>query len=133
MKKFKFFLLLMLLSIYFLPLLTTAAANPTNPNPTNPNPSNPVVTLPNPLGGADKTDIPTFLGTIIKGVMGILGSLALVMFIYGGATWMLSRGNPEDVKKGQSIIIWATLGIAVIFTSYALVRFVITAISGATG
>jgi|SRR3989338_6377719 len=93
-------------------------------------PSTPV-RLPNPLGsGADKTDIPKFLGQIISYAMGIIGSLALVMFIYGGAVWMLSRGNQEQVSKGKNIIIWATLGLAIIFTAYALIRFVILAIGG---
>jgi hypothetical protein len=102
---------------------------------TQPVSSNPgaVVQLPNPLTGTNSSDtIPVFLGKIISAAMGILGSLALVMFIYGGITWMLSAGNPEKVKSGQQIIIWSVLGIAIIFTSYALVRFVITAISGAT-
>lgn len=89
------------------------------------------VKLCNPLGEG-KTDIPTLLGTIISYAMGIIGSLALVMFIYGGMTWMLSGGSPEQVTKGKQIVIWAALGIALIFMSYALVRFVITAISGST-
>jgi len=50
------------------------------------------------------------------------------MFIYGGLTWMLSGGNEELVKKGKNTVMWAALGIALIFTSYALVRFVIETI-----
>lgn len=84
------------------------------------------VRLPNPLtGDANSQGIPTFLGNIINYTMGIIGSLALVMFIFGGLTWMLSGGNQERVTKGKNIIIWATLGLAIIFTAYALVRFVI--------
>src|SRR3989338_5403556 len=79
------------------------------------------VSLDNPLGkGA--TDIPTLLGKIIQSVLGVVGSLALVMFIYGGTTWMLSGGNQERVTKGKQILIWATLGIIIIFSAYALVR-----------
>lgn len=86
------------------------------------------VSLTNPLG-AGKTDVPTLLGTIINYAMGIIGSLALVMFIYGGATWMLSGGNQEMVGKGKQTLIWASIGIVIIFTAYALVRFVISAIT----
>ena len=88
------------------------------------------VSLPNPLGKG-KTDIPTLLGNVINSVLGIIGSLALVMFIYGGATWMLSAGNQEQVTKGKNILIWATLGLVIIFTAYALVRFVLTTVTGA--
>lgn len=87
------------------------------------------VTLPNPLGATTGTSIPTLLGKIIKSVLGIVGSLALVMFIYGGITWMLSAGNQEQVTKGKNILIWAAAGIVIIFISYALVKFVLTTIT----
>jgi hypothetical protein len=91
------------------------------------------VCLDNPLGKDVAAISPQILlGRIISYVMGIIGSLALVMFIYGGATWMLSGGNQERVTKGKNIITWAALGLAIIFTAYALVKFVISAISGAT-
>lgn len=132
MKKFKFSLLLLLLSIYFLPSLVLAA-DPTAGNPTAGNPAS-SVQLTNPLtGNTNSKSVPELLGTIINYAMGIIGSLALVMFIYGGITWMLSGGSQEQVTKGKQIIIWATLGIAIIFMSYALVKFVITAIGGSTG
>lgn len=92
--------------------------------------SDAVVTLPNPLGTPADTDISVLLGKIIKSVLGIIGSLALVMFIYGGATWMLSGGNQEQVTKGKNILIWAAAGIVIIFTAYALVRFVLTTVTG---
>ncbi|MFH1233295.1 MAG: pilin [Patescibacteria group bacterium] len=83
------------------------------------------VTLNNPLG---ETNIPTLLGTIIKAVLGIVGSLALVMFIYGGILWMLSAGKQEQVTKGKETLLWATIGIIVIFSAYALVSLVLTAL-----
>ena len=89
------------------------------------------VSLPNPLGKG-KTDIPTLLGNVINSVLGIIGSLALVMFIYGGIIWMTSSGNAEQVTKGKNIIIWATIGLVVIFSAYALVNFVLTKALGVT-
>ncbi len=72
------------------------------------------------------TDDPAVLiGEVIDTIFGVVGSLALLMFIYGGLTWMTSSGNPEMIKKGKSVIVWAVIGLVVIFTSYALVRFVI--------
>ncbi|MEA3398474.1 MAG: pilin [Patescibacteria group bacterium] len=76
----------------------------------------------NPLGG--DTDINILIGQVINAVLGIVGSLALVMFIYGGFTWMLAAGNNEKVQKGKDILIWATIGLVVIFSAYALVKFV---------
>ena len=92
------------------------------------------VCLTNPLTGkttyTESTEgIPVLLGKIINSVLGIVGSLALVMFIYGGITWMLSGGNQERVTKGKQILIWATIGIIIIFTAYALVKFVLEAMT----
>ncbi|MDD4271214.1 MAG: pilin [Patescibacteria group bacterium] len=94
------------------------------------------VSLPNPITipDANKANpIPYLLGIVINSVLGIVGSLALVMFIYGGITWMLSAGNQEQVTKGKNILIWAAAGIVIIFTAYALVKFVLTTVTGTGG
>jgi uncharacterized membrane protein YjfL (UPF0719 family) len=53
------------------------------------------------------------------------------MFIYGGFTWMLAAGSAEKVKKGRDIIIWAAIGLVIIFSAYAIVKMVFTGL-GAT-
>jgi hypothetical protein len=64
------------------------------------------------------------VGFVINGLLGVVGSLALAMFIYGGFTWMMAAGSAEKVQKGKNILAWASIGLAVIFSAYALVRFV---------
>jgi hypothetical protein len=70
-----------------------------------------------------------FIGTVIKGLLGVTGSIALLMFIYGGFTWMISRGEAAGTKKGLDAMLWATIGLIVIFSSYALVSFVFTTLN----
>jgi hypothetical protein len=84
------------------------------------------VSLSNPLGDdkADR-DPKVLIGNVINAVLGVVGSLALLMFIYGGFTWMTASGNSDKVQKGKNILLWATIGLIVIFTSYALVNFII--------
>jgi hypothetical protein len=77
--------------------------------------------LVNPLG---VDDVPSLIGKIIQGALGIVGSLALLMFIAGGLTWMTSGGNEEKIKKGKQIIVWAVFGIITIFTSYSVLNLV---------
>ena len=93
------------------------------------------VVLPDPLGipKTEANPIAFLLGRIISSVLGVIGSLALVMFIYGGVIWMLSAGNQEQVTKVKNILIWATIGIVIIFTSYALVKFVLTTVTETAG
>jgi len=125
----KFFLISIFIFILFSPLIAFAAGQGAvgGPRVTEP------VQLPNPLGtGAEKINIPTHLGNVVNAILGIVGSLALVMFIYGGIIWMTSSGNAEQVTKGKNIVIWATIGLVVIFSAYALVNFVLTKALGVT-
>lgn len=90
-----------------------------------------VTKLNNPLTGTDEaTDVNVLIGTVINGIMGVVGSLALLMFVYGGLLWMTSSGNSEQVEKGKKTLIYAALGLIVIFASYALVALVLNVISG---
>lgn len=86
-----------------------------------------VTRLTNPLG---ITSIPELVGRIIKAALGIVGSIALLMFIYGGFTLLTSSGNDKMVQKGKNIIVWATIGLVVIFVSYVAVNFVINSLTG---
>lgn len=78
-----------------------------------------VVSLNLPLGGISPAKL---IGNIIRSILGIVGSLAFLMFLYGGARWMLARGNGEQVTKAKQTIIWATLGLIAIFGAYAVVN-----------
>lgn len=82
------------------------------------------IPLQNPLG---TTSVPVLIGNIIKTVLAIVGALALAMFIYGGFTWLTSGGSAEKIKKGKDILMWAVIGLVVIFASYSLVDFLLTA------
>lgn len=84
------------------------------------------VKLDNPLPNVTSPQV--LIGNIIKAAMGIIGSLALAMFIFGGVLWMTSAGNAERVTKGKQTIIWATIGMIVIFAAYAVVNFIITSL-----
>ncbi|MDP3837262.1 MAG: pilin [bacterium] len=83
------------------------------------------ICLDNPLGIDSPQEL---VARIINNVLGIVGTLALVMFIYGGLIWMTSSGSSEKVKQGRDIILWSVIGLVVIFSAYAIVRFVIQGI-----
>lgn len=73
------------------------------------------------------TSVQALVGNAIQTLMGLIGSIALVMFVYGGVLWMTAMGNAEKTKKATQIIIWSSLGVLVILFSYALVNFVFEA------
>lgn len=114
LKETKFFLVLISLFVLFFSFPVLAEIS---------NESVSQVELPNPLG--EEVTTPQIIANVIKLILGLVGVLALIMFIYGGITWMTSGGNMEAVKKGKNTLVWAVLGLAVVFFAYSLVNFII--------
>jgi len=79
--------------------------------------------LDNPLGSNNLGPVELY-GRLIYSFMGITGAIALIMFLVGGFQWMTAAGNPEKVKKGRDTLMWAVLGLIVIFSSYAILKVV---------
>jgi hypothetical protein len=61
-------------------------------------------------------------------VLGVVGAIALLFFVWGGAQWMMAAGSVEKVAKAKQTLLWATLGLVAIFSSYAVLSFIIKAI-----
>lgn len=65
-------------------------------------------------------------------ILGLVGSAALLMFIYGGFLWLASAGSAEQVKKGKEVFLNALKGIALIFASWLIINGVVAALTGQT-
>ncbi|TSC83673.1 MAG: membrane protein of unknown function [Parcubacteria group bacterium Gr01-1014_13] len=76
-----------------------------------------ICSLENPLAG-NVTEATTIISTAIKAALGIVGALALLMLVWGGFQWLTSAGNPEKVKSGTQTMIWAIIGVVLVFASY---------------
>lgn len=84
------------------------------------------VGLINPLGTTDPRKI---IGNLIQAILSIIGSIALLMFIYGGVIWITSMGNDKLVQKGKQILVWTVVGLAVIAGAYTLTNAVISGLT----
>lgn len=80
------------------------------------------ITLKNPLA-ADNP--PELIALVVNILLGLSGSIALIYFVYGGILWMTSAGDKSKVTKGIDTMVWAAIGMAVIFASAAIVRFLL--------
>jgi len=69
---------------------------------------------------------------IIQVALGFVAIIGLFAFIYGGFLMLTSGGNAEQIKKAKDVLVWATLGIAVILGSWAFLRYILTTISTVT-
>jgi len=126
MKKYLLiFFLLLTISVLTASLVLAADKETTGPE---------VVKLINPIGGSEanptgEVDFYKILGGIIRYVMGFLGGLTLLVFMIGGFMWLTSAGNDEQVKKGTQTMVWAVIGIFIVFSSYAILNLVITGLT----
>lgn len=73
--------------------------------------------------------IPQIIGLIIQVALGIVGSIALIIFVYGGFLMLISQGDATKITKGKNVLIWASIGLVVIFGSYVMVSYIVGALS----
>ena len=73
------------------------------------------------------TDATILVARVIKALLGILGSISLAMFVYSGILYMTDMGNSERAAKAKQILVWNSMGLVVIFASYAIVQMVFDA------
>lgn len=65
-------------------------------------------------------------------ILGMIGSIALLMFIYGGVTFLVSSGNSQQVEAGKTILKNAVIGIMITFFAWISIGLLITALTGGT-
>jgi len=61
---------------------------------------------------------------ISQWILGIVGTLTLVMFIYGGFMFLISAGSNEKVSQAKKIIVAAVVGLIIVFASWLIINFV---------
>ena len=73
------------------------------------------------------------LVNVFKLMLGLLGSLSLLFFIYGGFVWLLSRGNANMIQKGKDIIVGSVIGMSIVLGSWVIINFIIAVFTGDLG
>lgn len=78
-------------------------------------------------------DIYSIIGNIINIVLGLLGTVLLVIMLYAGYEWMTSGGDSEKVESAKVRLRNAIIGLIIIMTSFAITNFILNALISATG
>lgn len=65
----------------------------------------------------------------INALLAFIGSIALVLYIWAGILWMTSAGTAERMEQAKKIMLWTTLGVAVMLGSYVIVTYVFDILS----
>lgn len=83
--------------------------------------------VPNPLTA-------TSPGNIFVDVINTLfvwgAAVALLFIIIGGFRYIISMGNPEGAEKARNTVLYAILGLILIFTSYLIVAYLLDDLLG---
>jgi hypothetical protein len=64
-----------------------------------------------------------------KVIFSMIGTVAFVMFVYGGFTMILAFGSSDKFKKGQGILVAAVIGMMISFSAYLIVQFILNALN----
>ena len=67
-------------------------------------------------------DIREYAIYIMKIILGLVGSLSLLAFVYGGVTFLLSAGNSKKVDDGINTIKAAVVGLLITFASVLIIN-----------
>ncbi|NCB20852.1 MAG: hypothetical protein EOM88_02940 [Clostridia bacterium] len=74
---------------------------------------------------ADDTDaLADSINSMINIVLTLLGVIFIGLSVYGGFLYMTARGNEEQTKKGQSVIVQSLIGLIIVLSAYAISFFV---------
>lgn len=74
--------------------------------------------------GLPTTDLRVIIANIIRVALGLLGTIAVVIVLYGGWLWMSAGGNEEQIEKAKKTLLNGVVGLIIILSAYGIVLFV---------
>jgi len=69
-------------------------------------------------------DLGTIVGNVINTALALVGTIFLVLTVYGGFLWMTARGEEDQITKAKGIIRSSIIGLVIVVSAYAITFFV---------
>ena len=82
------------------------------------------VTKPNVVAPTGATDLGDIIVKVINFFLLFAGAVAILFLIIGGFRYVVSAGNPDQVEGAKKTIMYAIVGLIIIFIAFALVQVV---------
>ncbi len=70
---------------------------------------------------------------IINWAMGILALIAVIIILWGGFVWLLSRGEEEKVNKAKAILRNGLIGLVIILAAWGIATYILNQLLDITG
>jgi hypothetical protein len=71
--------------------------------------------------------------TIVNVMLFIIGAICVIMLIWGGIRYTTSAGNSASVTAAKNTIMYAIIGLVIAFLAFAVVNWVLVAITPGSG
>lgn len=65
------------------------------------------------------------LRILINIVLSIMGAVAALIIVIAGFRFITSQGNPSETATARNAILYASVGLVVIITAFAIVNLVV--------
>jgi len=82
----------------------------------------------NSVGGASglsEASVTEVILSVIQILIGITGTIFLVIIVYAGIKWMFSAGDSTKIRSSINLMKNAAIGLAIVAFSYTIVEFII--------
>ena len=71
------------------------------------------------------TSVENTIVGVVEFLLGIAGSLALLMFVYGGLMYILGGAEEKFATKGKDAIKYAVIGLVIVLTAGVVMKALI--------
>ncbi|MEK7625395.1 MAG: hypothetical protein AAB467_03525 [Patescibacteria group bacterium] len=82
--------------------------------------------------GFSSLDPRIMVAQIVRIALGLLGTIFLVIVLYGGYLWMTAGGNEDQIGQAKSWIYSGVVGLGIILSAFAITMFVLESLTTAT-
>lgn len=86
------------------------------------------------IGGAQVASLqclPIVFSNIVKAALELVGTIAVILIIYGGIRYATSGGDPKQTQAAQKVLTYAIIGLVLVLSSFAII-YLIAYLTGAT-
>lgn len=77
---------------------------------------------------AESGSVQKAVGLVINSVAGLIGTLLLILIVFGAYEWMTAAGNDDQITKAKDTIKRAIIGVFILLAAFAITKLVVTTV-----
>ena len=81
-------------------------------------------------GSISKNTLPVVIGRVLKVMLGLVGTLFLLLMVYAGLLYMTAKGDAKKIDSAKQMILGAIIGVVIVASAYSITSFVLEAATG---